>query len=158
MKRLTISQETCTETLALLITMAWADGRLDETEQNAVRAAADVLGLSADLRERLDTLLAQPLPVDQLLFDTVSRHDRAFAFVAAAWLSGVDDDVDPKETALLAKVGTLLEFSLPRRRELIAIARELSPPRKGKHRWAQEIVTLFNSIAPRLEGADATFD
>ena len=42
MKRLTIGADACTETLALLITMAWADGRLDDTEKQGVVAASEV--------------------------------------------------------------------------------------------------------------------
>ena len=46
MKRLTISADACTETLALLIAMAWADGRLDDKEKEGVRAASEVFNLT----------------------------------------------------------------------------------------------------------------
>jgi uncharacterized membrane protein YebE (DUF533 family) len=150
MKRLNISDEGCTETLALLITMAWADGRLDDEEKEGVRAAAEVLGVSQALRERLDKLLMQPLRVDELLFETVSPRERSFAFIAAAWLSGVDGSVDPKEKALLAEVGSKLGLPGSRRAELVTIARELPHAKKGVRRWARELVTLFEAIVPRL--------
>ncbi len=152
MKRLTISGHACTETLALLITIAWADGRLEETEKAGVRGAAEVFNLTKELRARLDTLLEEPLPVDQLLLDTLSTKDRAFAYVAATWLTGVDDNVDPKEQAILDQVGNSLEFSKERLAELASIARELKPADKKARNWAHEIETLFRSIAPRLEG------
>ena len=45
MKRLTISGHACTETLALLITIAWADGRLEEfvgeTKEGWAKGARD---------------------------------------------------------------------------------------------------------------------
>jgi uncharacterized membrane protein YebE (DUF533 family) len=150
MKRLNISDEGCTETLALLITMAWADGKLDDEEKQGVRVAAEVLGVPAPLRERLEKLLQQPLRVDELLFETVSPRERSFAFVAAAWLSGVDGSVDPKEKALLAEVGSKLGLPASRRAELVAIARELPHARKGARRWGQELATLFEAIVPRL--------
>ena len=59
MKRLTIGADACTETLALLITMAWADGRLDDNEKASVLAAAEVFNLTKELRDRLDQILAE---------------------------------------------------------------------------------------------------
>ena len=152
MKRLTIGTDACIEALSLLITMAWADGRLDDHEKDGVRAAAGVLNLTKELRERVDSLLQKPLPVEELLIDTLSARDKAFMYVAAAWLSGVDDDVDAKEEALLAKSADLLGIDDDRRRELDQIARDLEPLRKDKKSWAHELITLFKAIPARLEG------
>lgn len=152
MKRLTISSDACIEALSLLITMAWADGRLEEHEKEGVRAAAGVFNLTKELRDRVDSLLQKPLPVEELLIDTLGAKDKAFMYVAAAWLSGVDDDVDEKEKQLLAKAADLLGINDARRVELEQIARDLEPLRKDKTSWASEIVTLFKAIPARLEG------
>src|SRR5579863_8144548 len=100
MRRLTISCHACVETLAMLVTMAWADGRLEASERAGVLGAASALNLSKALRDRLIEVVEHPVPIDQILFDTLSTRDRAFAYVAAAWMAGVDDDVDPKEEEL----------------------------------------------------------
>lgn len=152
MKRLTISSDACLEALSLLITMAWADGRLDEHEKEGVRAAAGVFNLTKELRDRLDSLLQKPLPVEELLVETLSARDKAFMYVAAAWLSGVDDEVDAKEEQLLSKAADLLGIDEARRTELTQIARDLEPLRKDEKSWANEVVTLFKAIPARLEG------
>lgn len=152
MKRLTISGHACVETLALLVTMAWADGRLDDNERQGVRGAAQVFNLTKELRERLDKVLEHPVPVDQILFDTLSPKDRAFAYVAAAWMAGVDEDVDPKEEELLDRLGNLLAFAPEKKAELERIARDLEPPGAEGRRWSQELEKLFRAIPPRLEG------
>ncbi len=158
-KRLTISPDACTETLAVLIMMAWADGTLDEAEKDGVRAAASVLNLSKELRDRLETLMVAPIPVDELLFDAISPKDRSFAFVAAAWMSRVDRDVDSKESLLLDQLASMLGLSSNQKTELTQIADDLAPGDKPKSSWAEEIVTLFKSIPHRLEGgADDMFD
>jgi uncharacterized membrane protein YebE (DUF533 family) len=157
MKRLTISGHACVETLALLVTMAWADGKLEDRERQSVLAAAGVLNLTKELRARLDEVLAAPVPVDHILFEALSPRDRAFAYVAAAWLAGVDEDVDPKEQELLERVATQLGYSADRRAELARIARDLEPPRDGGRQWADEIERLFRAIPPRLE-EDASDD
>ena len=94
------------------------------------------------------------------MLDTLTPKDRAFAYVAATWLTGVDDDVDPKELAILDEVGGTLGFSKERLAELAAIARELAPADKKARNWAHEIETLFRAIAPRLEapGEDVEVD
>lgn len=153
MKRLTIGSDACIETLALLITMAWADGRLEDKEKEGIRGAASVFNLTKELRDRLDTLLEKPMDVEELLVDELSPRDKAFAYVAAAWMSGVDDDIDSKEEALLDKAARVLGLTDERRRELTQIARDLEPLRKDEEKsWASEIVTLFRAIPARLEG------
>lgn len=152
MKRLTISADACTETLALLITMAWADGRLDDKEKEGVRAAASVFNLTRELRARLDQLLEKPLGLDELLLDTLSARDKAFAFVAATWMSGVDEEVDPKEEDLLGRLAAALDLTAERRTELEQIARDLEPLREGGKGWSQELGALFKAIPVRLEG------
>lgn len=156
MKRLTISSDACIETLALLISMAWADGRLDDHEKEGVRAAASVFNLTKELRDRLDQLLEKPLPVEELLVDTLTARDKAFMYVAAAWLSGVDDEVDAKEEQLLTKTAALLEISDARKVELTQIARDLEHLRKDEKSWANEVVALFKAIPVRLEGGEGT--
>lgn len=149
-KRLTISADACTETLVLLIIMAWADGKLEPREKEGVLAAAEVFNLSKELRDRLASLLENPLTVDELLVETLSEHDRAFAFVAATWVSGVDDDIDAKEKALLERVAELFGFSHVRRQELTDLARDLELRRGDDVKWADEIERLFHAIPPRL--------
>jgi uncharacterized membrane protein YebE (DUF533 family) len=154
MKRLTISVHACVETLAMLVAMAWADGRLEDSERAGVLGAAGVLNLSKELRARLNDVLAKPMPIEQILFDTLSAKDRAFAYVAAAWMAGVDEDVDPKEEELLDRTASLLGLSAARKAELELIARDLEPPPADGRKWSAEIERLFRAIPPRLEDAD----
>jgi len=154
MRRLTISAHACTETLRILIAMAWADGRLDDKEKAGVRGAAEVLNLSKEFRAKLDESLAKALPFDQILFENLSPRDKSFAYVAAVWMSAVDDDVDDKEKALVDRLATTFGFDATRRAELDGIAKDL-PKTDGARKWQDEIVALFKAIPPRLEGAAA---
>ena len=152
MRRLTISAHACTETLRLLIAMAWADGRLDDKEKAGVRGAAEVLNLSKDFRDKLDASLAKSLPFDEILFEGFAPKDKSFAYIAAVWMSGVDDDVDEKEKALLEKLVKEFGFTPETKTELDAIAKDLAKAGGGR-KWGDEIVALFKAIPPRLETA-----
>jgi uncharacterized membrane protein YebE (DUF533 family) len=138
--------------LRLLIAMAWADGRLDDKEKAGVRGAADVLNLSKEFRTKLDEAMKTSLPFDQILLEGLSGRDTSFAYVAAVWMSGVDDDVDDKEKALLDRLAKEFGFGAEHRAELDAIARDLAHAGEGR-KWGDEIITLFKAIPPRLEKA-----
>jgi uncharacterized tellurite resistance protein B-like protein len=150
MKRLTIRVEACTEILAILIVMAWADGKLLEREKRSVRDAANVLNLPKSMRDRIDALLERAPPLDQVLVENLGPKDRSYAYVAAAWMANVDEDVDPKETDKLDEVRERLGLDEARATELAAIARELGKPHE-KEGWADDLVKLFKAIPPRLE-------
>ena len=154
MKRLTISSRACTEILALLIHAAWADGKLEDREKESLRAASSVLNLSKEQRERLDNAMESALPLDQILFESLSGRDKAFAFVAAVWLTGVDDDIDPKEQDFLNELASSVGFDAARRQELIQIARDVGKEHERKERWADDIVALFKAIPARLENVE----
>jgi uncharacterized membrane protein YebE (DUF533 family) len=148
--RLTITSQSCVETLSILISVAWADGRLDEREKAGVRGAVKVFNLTLEHRNRLESLLAKATPIEELPLGSLSPRDRAFAYVAAAWLCRADDDVDAKEEGTLWRLADRLELGDEKKTELERIAREL-PREAGDRKWADEVVALFKAIAPRLE-------
>jgi len=151
MKRLTIGVQACTEILALLITFAWADGKLRDEEKDGIRGAATVLNLPKELRERLEALIEKPVPLDQVMLESLSQRDKAFAYVAAAWMVNLDDEIDPKEATLLNMTAEKLGFGEQHKKELAEIAEELAHVGKEKHKWADDVMTLFKAIPPRLE-------
>jgi len=151
MKRLTVSVRACTETLSLLIAMAWADGRLDDAEISGVKGAVQVLNLTKEQRDRLDTLLKKPVSVADLELRALTQRDRAFAFVAAAWMAGVDRQIHPKEKALLEEIGAKLGLPVRRRAELVQVAQSLEGLPEGARNWGQEITKLFKAIPAELE-------
>lgn len=152
MARLTVRVEACTEILALLIAIAWADGKLEAREKASIKSAATVLNLNKEHRSRLDKMLDSPLPLDQILVANLTAHDRSFAYVAAVWMAGVDQDVDPRETSLLAQIKDMLGVDDERARELDDIARELGRPHE-KSGWADDLAALFKAIPVRLDAS-----
>jgi uncharacterized membrane protein YebE (DUF533 family) len=153
MKRLTVGTRACTEILALLIHVAWADGKLADAEKSGIRAASSVFNLSKEQRARLDELMAAKIDIDAVLVEQLSAHEKAYAYVAAVWMTGIDEDVDDAEKGALDQAGDRLSLDPARRAELAAIARDLLHLKKGKTDWAADLGTLFKSIPKRLEPA-----
>lgn len=151
MKRLTISARACTEILAILIHVAWADGKLEERERAGIRAATNIFSLSKDQRARLEKAMDSPLPLDQIMIENLGPRDRSFAYVVAVWLTGVDEEIDPREQQDLVNIATRLEIDRDRATELMQMARDLAHLKESEEGWSSQLVTLFKSIPHRLE-------
>lgn len=152
MKRLTIGVGACTEILALLIAIAWADGELRDEEKEGVRGAAHVLNLPKEVRDRLEGMLAKSSGLDQVKLAELSTRDGAFAFVAASWMTSIDDKVDPKEEKMIDDVAHALNLSEEQRNELAVIAKGLADSQKAKNkfRWADDLMSLFKAIPAKI--------
>jgi tellurite resistance protein len=158
MRRLTIRVSACTEAMGLLIEMAWADGRIDDREKEGVRGAAQVLNLPAAFRERLEEQLGTSRGLEALDVGNLTTRERAFAFVSAAWMAQVDDELDASETALLGRIGTKLEFTPEQQEEYTKIARSLQPLPDGAASWAEQLTRLFKAIPAELEEPGEAFE
>lgn len=158
MRRLTIGVPACTETMGLLILMAWADGRLDDREKAGIRGAAQVLNLSKEYRDRLEQMLERAPTLEELDLRKLTTRERAFAFVASAWMAQVDQVVDPEEEDTLERIRAALEFSKEQRDQFVTIARNLEPLPDGVASWSEQITTLFKAIPPQLEEPGESFE
>ena len=151
MRRLTISPQACAETLAILIAFAWADERMDDREKASLRGAATVFNLTQAHRDQLDALLAKPSTLDAVHPDRLSPRDRDFAFVAAVWMTKVDEEVAGKEEGMLWRLADMLGIGDERKTELERIASELTGTKVANRQWGNEVARLFRAIPPRLE-------
>jgi uncharacterized membrane protein YebE (DUF533 family) len=152
-KRLTISVRACTETLALLVAMAWADGTLDKKEKDGIRDAADTLNLPKELRERLEGYMEEAPPLDDLKLGTMGLREREFAYVASAWMAWISEGIVEDEQALLNDIADELEIDEARQAELAEIATSLRRPLPGES-WSKGIERLFRAIVTKVEAAD----
>lgn len=158
MKRLTVSGRACGETLALLIVIAWADGKLEPAEKDGILGAVTVFNLPRETRDRIDALLADKGSLADLKIAELSARERAFAYVAAAWMAGIDDDVHTKEKEILDQVAASLNFTEEQTKELATIATKLERLPEGKQNWAEHVTALFRAIPAQLEEPGEDFE
>lgn len=151
MKRLTVSGRACGETLALLIVIAWADGKLEAAEKNGIMGAVQVFNLPRETRERIDQLVESKGSVSDVKLADLSARERAFAYVAAAWMAGIDDDVHAKEKEVLEQVAATLGFTAEQKTQLAGLATKLERLPEGKQNWAEHVTALFRAIPAQLE-------
>jgi hypothetical protein len=152
-RRLTISVRACTETMGLLLSMAWADGKLQPEEKEGIRDAAATLNLPKEFRERLEKMLAIAPPIDELRLEALPPREREFAFMASAWMANVAAGIDEREEALLKAIGERLGLSDQRQGELAGLALDLPPPLEGES-WSEGLATLLRAIPAKVEPTD----
>lgn len=153
MRRLTLSVRACTETMGLLVAMAWADGHLDEEERDGLHDAAKTLNLPRELRERLESFADDKLTVADVKLDTLKGVERDFAYVCAAWMANVARGIDDSEIAMLDEVAAALDIDEARQGELAGLALDLPVPEPGQS-WAQGIRGLFSAVRAKVERSD----
>lgn len=153
MKRLTIGIQACTETMGLLVAMAWADGNLDDEEREGIRAAATTFNLKKDLRDRLETFMDKARPISELELGELVGRDAEFAYVASAWMARIYEGIHEKEESLLDEIGKALKIGDERAEELKKLATDLSAPKDGET-WSKGIAKLFKAIPAVVELSD----
>lgn len=105
-----VGPETARTLFDLLVCVAWADGVIQPEESEAMRAAAISLGLMGVAGGPHDPSQG-PTKLEDLAFGALSARDRRVAYVCAAWMVEVDNDVAPEEAALLPKLQAALDIA-----------------------------------------------
>jgi uncharacterized membrane protein YebE (DUF533 family) len=134
-----------------LSAIAWADGRLDPDEADAiVRAAADD-GLS--LEEIADVEAATQEPVDLAVIDraSLSEDDRLFVYAVACWIARMDGRVGDEEAEALADLGERLGMSAEARAGVAAMAQQVAELPDGDRPLRYDLVSLRRLLRERLQ-------
>ena len=138
-----------------LAAIAWADGRLDSDEADAiVRAAADE-GLS--LEEIAEIEAATRTKVDLGVVDrsAMSKDDRLFVYAVACWIARIDGRVTDAESDALAKLGERLGVPERPRVHAEAIARDVAEMPEGDRPARYDLARLRRLLGERLRQAQA---
>lgn len=94
-----------------LAAVAWADGRIDSAEADAIRSAASQLNLSPAERASVEASLERPVSLAEVETLRMSRLTRLFTYAASAYIAHVDGQVPEKEAMALGLLGERLGLS-----------------------------------------------
>jgi uncharacterized tellurite resistance protein B-like protein len=146
-----------------LAAVAWADGRLDPDEADAiVRAAADE-GISIEGLESIERSAKayRERPYDgqngpDLSFldrSSMTKHDRVFLYGVACWISQIDSIVTPEESDTLRRLGERLGVPDRLRARAEELAREIASLPDGDRPDRYDLARLRERIGDRLGSA-----
>lgn len=102
--------------LKVLISLAWADGKISESEQNVIKSFYKKWNLGHDQIKQLKPYLRAPLPkededklVRQLIAEMSSPQDKKELIQALETMAQTDNKLDEEEKKFIQQVRVLLE-------------------------------------------------
>jgi len=138
-----------------LAAIAWADGRLDPDEADAIVRAAVEAGLDLEEIEEIESATRERIDLGTVDRSTMSKEDRLFVYALACWIANLDGEVTAEEATALATLGERLGVPERPRAYAESIAREVAEMPEGDRPARYDIVKLRETIGDRLKQAQA---
>lgn len=134
-----------------LASIAWADGKLDPEEADAIVRAAVDEGLSLQEIARIEAATVARLDLDRALDrSTMSKEDRVFVYAIACWIARLDGEVTAEESDALAALGDKLGVPDRARARAETLAAEVSELPEGDRPSRYDLARLRTLIGERL--------
>lgn len=133
-----------------LSAIAWADGKLDPDEADAIVRAAVESGLELDEIAAIEAATKEPVDLGALDRASLSKPDRLFVYAIACWIARLDGRVTDEEAKALADLGERL--GVPERPRALAesLAREVAELPAGDRPSRYDLDRLWAAIGERL--------
>jgi uncharacterized membrane protein YebE (DUF533 family) len=136
-----------------LAAVAWADGKLDPDEADAIVRAAVDEGLTLEEIGAIEAATKDKIDLGVVDRAGLSKEDRLFVYAVACWIARLDGRVTPEETDALTKLGERLGVPERPRVGAEAIAREVAEMPEGDRPPRYDLQALRRLIGSRLRGA-----
>jgi uncharacterized membrane protein YebE (DUF533 family) len=138
-----------------LAAVAWADGRLDPDEADAIVRAALDEGLPLEEIAEIESATKNKVDLGALDRTGLGKEDRLFVYAIACWIARLDGHVTREETTALAALGERLGIPERPRVQAEAAAREVAEMPEGDRPARYDLVALRRILGDRLRTAPA---
>ena len=138
-----------------LAAIAWADGRLDPDEADAIVRAAVEAGLDLPEIEEIEVATRERLDLGAIDRSSLTKEDRLFVYAIACWIARLDGQVTEDESAALGQLGERLGVPERPRAHAEGIAREIAQLPAGDRPARSDVVRLRQPIGERMQKAKA---
>jgi uncharacterized membrane protein YebE (DUF533 family) len=133
-----------------LAAIAWADGKLDPDEADAIVRAAVEAGLELDQIEEIEAATRERIDLGHVDRAGLSKQDRLFVYAIACWIARLDGQVTDEEAQALATLGERLGVPERPRAHAESIAREVAALPEGDRPARYDLLKLRSTIGDRL--------
>jgi len=138
-----------------LAAVAWADGKLDPDEADAIVRAAVDEGMELDEIGAIEAATRQKVDLGVVDRAGLSKEDRLFVYGVACWIARMDGQVTPEETAALAKLGERLGIPERPRTIVEGIAQQVAEMPEGDRPARYDLSALRRILGERLRESRA---
>jgi uncharacterized membrane protein YebE (DUF533 family) len=133
-----------------LAAIAWADGKLDPDEADAIVRAAVEAGLDLAEIEEIESATRERIDLGTVDRSALSKEDRLFVYAIACWIARLDGVVTDEEAQALAALGERLGVPERPRAHAESIAREVAGLPEGDRPSRYDLLVLRTTIGERL--------
>jgi len=109
-----------------LAAVAWADGKVEPDEADAIVRAAIDSGLELDEIAEVEAAAASPIQLSSVDVPNMSKEDRLFVYGVACWIAEIDGELDAKEAAVVSELGETLGIPEKLRARAEALVTEIA--------------------------------
>ncbi len=130
--------------------IAWADGRLDADEADAIVRAAVDAGLELDEIESIEAATKTRIELGAIDLTNLKREDRVLVYAIACWIARLDGRVTTEESEALG--GLAERLGVPERPQAVAetLVREVAALPEGDRPARYDLNRLRSLIAQKL--------
>ena len=136
-----------------LAAIAWADGRLDPDEADAIVRAAVEAGLELDEIEEIEAATRERIDLGTIDRSALSKEDRLFVYGVACWIAKLDNEVTEEESAALGSLAERLGIPEKPRTTVEGIAKQIAELPEGDRPARYDLAKLRETIGERLKKA-----
>jgi uncharacterized membrane protein YebE (DUF533 family) len=138
-----------------LSAVAWADGKLDPDEADAIVRAAVDEGLSLEEIAEIESSTKSKVDLGAIDRAGLSKEDRLFVYAVACWIARMDGQVTPEESAALAQLGEKLGVPERPRTHAEDVAKQVAAMPEGDRPARYDLAALRRILGERLRDAAA---
>lgn len=91
-----------------LAAVAWADGKVESDEADAIVRAAIDSGLELDEIAEIEAASQAPISLSSVDVPNMSKEDRLFVYGVACWIAAIDGELAEVEQSVVAALGETL--------------------------------------------------
>jgi uncharacterized membrane protein YebE (DUF533 family) len=138
-----------------LAAVAWADGKLDPDEADAIVRAAVDEGLSLEEIAQIEDATKTKVDLGALDRTGLTKEDRLFVYAVACWIARLDGLVTADESRVLGGLGERLGIPERPRAHAEAVAQEVAQMPEGDRPARYDLVALRRVLGEHLKTAQA---
>jgi uncharacterized membrane protein YebE (DUF533 family) len=143
------------EAFRALAAVAWADGKIDPTEAEAITRAAHDAGLGAADLEAVKQATGKRVALKEVHLDKMPDADKLEVYAISSWVAAINAGVGLRERIALNDLGKLLALT-PKQREAMDVAvKELLAKPEGQKPGGFDLAGLRRTLADRVAAAAA---
>lgn len=138
-----------------LAAVAWADGKIEPDEADAIVRTAVEEGLELDEIAEIEAAVGHPVAIGEIDLSHLTKADRLFVYAVGAWIARVDGLIAPEEITALNKLALALKIpDIPRERA-DRIAMDIGQVSESNKPAFFNLPALRETLKVRLEEAQA---